>query len=131
MSFLRDIRVQIVRAVAELPDRTSPADQPDMMLVSQAELLAILDHCFDVSPPPADEIEDAQGELDYQAYCAAKSAEPDDPELTLRMLETWAPAALPANERGQVHFARAMLDSAAACIRALIQDKATLVEDGN
>lgn len=38
-------RVQIsdiVREVAELPDRTSPDDQPEMMLVTAAELTAIL-----------------------------------------------------------------------------------------
>lgn len=32
----------IVRDVAELPDRTSPADQPDMMLVTSAELTEII-----------------------------------------------------------------------------------------
>jgi hypothetical protein len=34
---------KIVRDVAELPDRTSPADQPDMMLVSADELRTILE----------------------------------------------------------------------------------------
>jgi hypothetical protein len=33
----------IVRAVAELPDRTSPADAPHMMLVSEQELRLILE----------------------------------------------------------------------------------------
>lgn len=33
---------QIVREVAELPDRTSPEDQPEMMLVSGDELRVIL-----------------------------------------------------------------------------------------
>lgn len=32
----------IVREVAELPDRTSPEDRPDMMLVTADELRAIL-----------------------------------------------------------------------------------------
>lgn len=32
----------IVRDVAELPDRTSPADQPEMMLVTQDELSEII-----------------------------------------------------------------------------------------
>ena len=32
----------IVRDVAELPDRTSPDDRPDMMLVSDHELKAIV-----------------------------------------------------------------------------------------
>lgn len=40
----RDERIatEIVREVAELPDRNSPDDQPDMMLVTQAELTAII-----------------------------------------------------------------------------------------
>ena len=33
---------RIIRAVAELPDRTSPDDQPEMMLVTADELAAIL-----------------------------------------------------------------------------------------
>ncbi len=34
----------ILRDVAELPDRTSPEDQPHMMLVTVDELRAILDY---------------------------------------------------------------------------------------
>ncbi len=37
-----EIATQIVRDVAELPDRTSPEDQPDMMLVTSDELTAIV-----------------------------------------------------------------------------------------
>lgn len=33
----------IVKQVAELPDRNSPEGQPEMMLVSQAELAQILE----------------------------------------------------------------------------------------
>lgn len=33
---------EIVREVAELPDRTSPEDAPDMMLVSADELRAVV-----------------------------------------------------------------------------------------
>lgn len=33
----------IIRDVAELPDRTSPEDQPEMMLVTAEELRAILE----------------------------------------------------------------------------------------
>ncbi|MCG6203660.1 hypothetical protein LPW26_03340 [Rhodopseudomonas sp. HC1] len=33
---------EIIEEVSELPDRTSPADQPDMMLVTADELEAIL-----------------------------------------------------------------------------------------
>lgn len=36
------------------------------------------------------------------------------------MLEAWAPDTFPANERGQVHFARAMMDSVASTIRAFL-----------
>lgn len=34
----------IIRDVSELPDRTSPDNQPDMMLVSADELHTIIDH---------------------------------------------------------------------------------------
>lgn len=36
------IAEEIVREVAELPDRTSPEDQPEMMLVTADELKAIV-----------------------------------------------------------------------------------------
>lgn len=36
------------------------------------------------------------------------------------MLETYGPDCFPANEHGQVHFARAMMDSVAAEIRAFL-----------
>jgi hypothetical protein len=39
-------------------------------------------------------------------------------EQTAIMLEKWGPEAFPANEQGQVHFGRAMTDSAAEAIRA-------------
>lgn len=38
MTRLIDLPEMVVRDVAELPDRTSPDDQPDMMLVTAAEL---------------------------------------------------------------------------------------------
>lgn len=34
----------VIRDVAELPDRNSPADAPDMMLVTGAELRSILEN---------------------------------------------------------------------------------------
>ena len=37
----REIAALIIRDVAELPDRTSPADEPHMMLVTMDELSAI------------------------------------------------------------------------------------------
>jgi hypothetical protein len=39
-------------------------------------------------------------------------------EQTAIMLEKWGPEAFPADENGQVHFGRAMTDSAAEAIRA-------------
>jgi hypothetical protein len=36
------IAEQVCRDVAELPDRTSPEDQPDMMLVTAEELAEII-----------------------------------------------------------------------------------------
>ncbi len=45
-SFLNDLHesvaTTVVREVAELPDRSSPADQPDMMLVTAVELRGIV-----------------------------------------------------------------------------------------
>ncbi len=47
MSAMSDKFIQdVIRDVAELPDRTSPEDQPKMMLVSAAELRAILNDNF-------------------------------------------------------------------------------------
>lgn len=37
-----DYATRVIREVAELPDRTSPEDQPEMMLVSADELRTIL-----------------------------------------------------------------------------------------
>lgn len=65
------------------------------------------------------------GEDDYRAFCD------DDPDhradgtieslvLVAKMLETYGPECFPANEQGQVHFARAIMDSAAAEIRAFL-----------
>lgn len=57
---------------------------------------------------------------------AARHADPDaKPDGTLDglircadMLENWGPECFPANEAGQVHFARCMMDATAAEIRA-------------
>lgn len=38
-------------------------------------------------------------------------------EKTALMLEKWGPENFPANEQGQIHFGRAMTDSAAEAIR--------------
>jgi hypothetical protein len=73
----------------------------------------------------------AAGEANYRAYCAA---DPDHaPDGTIEslatcahMLEEYGPDCLPANEHGQVHFARAMMDATATQIRAFlaIEDEA-------
>ena len=42
----------IIREVAELPDRTSPSDQPDMMLVTGDELRTIITNALDGAVPP-------------------------------------------------------------------------------
>jgi len=50
---------------------------------------------------------DTDGTLESLATCAA-------------MLETYGPECFPENELGQVHFARVMMDSTAAEIRAFL-----------
>lgn len=67
----------------------------------------------------------AAGEADYRAYRAAepKSAYDGSPEelaTVAHMLEEYGPECFPANELGQVAFARCMMDAAASCIRAAL-----------
>lgn len=45
------IAAQIVRDVAELPDRTSPDDAPEMMLVTREELEVIVLNALDREVP--------------------------------------------------------------------------------
>jgi len=52
-----EIAADILQEVSELPDRTSPPDQPDMMLVSRDELqnivlAAVSDAMLTAAPPP-------------------------------------------------------------------------------
>jgi hypothetical protein len=66
-----------------------------------------------------------RGELDYRAYCNADPAHDaegtrESLSTTAAMLETYGPECFPANERGQIDFARSMTDSAAAEIRAFL-----------
>lgn len=58
----------------------------------------------------------------YHAQDVAKGEPCDRDGLAViaTMLETWAPETFPANPHGQVHFARAMMESAAATIRAFL-----------
>lgn len=52
MTRLIDLPEMIVRDVAELPDRTSPADAPEMMLVTSTELDRIVsDRVAEVASP--------------------------------------------------------------------------------
>jgi len=86
-----------------------------------AELLLVRSGTRIRSP---DEI--AAGEAIYAAYCASVQREAPhdgtraDLDVVAGMLERWGPDALPANEHGQVHFVRAMMDSAAGTIRAFL-----------
>lgn len=67
----------------------------------------------------------AQGEANYRAYCAADpdhvhDGTIDELKLVARMIDEYAADALPANEHGQIHFARAMLESAGGAIKAYL-----------
>lgn len=67
----------------------------------------------------------AEAEYSYKSYCIADPEHKPDGTLeslavTAQMIETWGPECWPANEHGQVDFARAMMESAAAEIRAFL-----------
>jgi len=47
---VESIASRIVQDVAELPDRSSPDDQPEMMLVSSDELYGIVRECLAAAP---------------------------------------------------------------------------------
>lgn len=63
MQVIREAMARVIRDVAELPDRTSPDDAPDMMLVTAEELSMILEDAAlstrAVSHPPLSAIERA------------------------------------------------------------------------
>jgi hypothetical protein len=50
---------QVVLAVCEIPDRDSPADQPEMMLVTDYELISILESCFENADEDAAQLADS------------------------------------------------------------------------
>lgn len=58
---------------------------------------------------------------------ATEDGEPDGTreglEQCVRMLDTYAPECFPANEQGQVHFARAMMESVADEIREFLKQR--------
>ena len=61
---------------------------------------------------------------------AARALRNDEPDVNIgsreelegsaAMLECWAPETFPANSHGQIHFARAMMESTARTIRAFL-----------
>ena len=65
------------------------------------------------------------GEASYRAWADSQPVEPEDAtveSLTVcaTMLETYAPDCFPANEAGQVSFARSMMDATVRCLRAYL-----------
>lgn len=67
----------------------------------------------------------SDGEANYRAYCVADldhkpEGTPEALGQCARMLEEYGPDCFPANDSGQVHFARAMMDATAAEIRAAL-----------
>jgi hypothetical protein len=119
-----------------MSDDTLTADRSREMAALIVELLAIIrfgnsGFAGDLHIQRARRIIDgqsepiAEGEANYRAYCAA---DPDHmPEGTAEslatcahMLEEYGPECFPANEVGQVHFARGMMDATAREIRAFL-----------
>lgn len=49
-------------------------------------------------------------------------------EMCARMIDTYAADAFPANELGQIHFGRAMMESVADTIRAFLTDQSNEVK---
>lgn len=64
--------------------------------------------------------------LDRSARCAIRALM--SLEATAKMLEKWGPECFPANDKGQVHFARALMDAAAESIREAFQNAIKQVE---
>ena len=73
----KDAIVQICRDVAELPDRNSPEDQPDMMLVTPEELETILKRALPPDAFPAlhalTEAVLTRADKDYMDRCLAEA----------------------------------------------------------
>lgn len=68
------------------------------------------------------------GEADYQAWFASQPVDPEDvtPEalaVCAHMLEEYGSECFPANEQGQVHFARSMMSATATCIRGFLANQ--------
>lgn len=104
----------------EKDDRTSPAEYPDMALITRNEFGAVMCEAFLLAKEKPDP------NPDWEARAAAahvRTLEENgvQPADTLAMLERWKSDAEPANELGQVSFSRAMLDSAADALRAVLE----------
>src|ERR1700677_2477759 len=98
-------------------DRTSPADYPDMALITRVEFGGAMSEAFllaKAKPEPHPEWE-AKAKAAHDRIAAEAGVNPFD---TLKMLERWTADAEPANHLGQVSFSRAMLDSAADALRS-------------
>ena len=77
----------VIRDVSELPDRSSPDDEPDMMLVTAAELRSILETHAPQQATPEPVGEQLQGGLDNDALLNAwlsklPGVTPTDAEMT-------------------------------------------------
>jgi hypothetical protein len=70
----------------------------------------------------------SKGEEDYRRYRASIPVEfggtREDLERALGMFENWMPDALPANDAGQIHFARAVGESLADAVKAYLAQPA-------
>ena len=101
-------------------DRTSPADYPDMVLITRVEFGGAMSEAYLLAkqkPEPNPEWE-ARAKAAHAAITAEAGI---NPFATLTMLETWTAAAEPANHLGQVSFSRAMLDSATDALRMALE----------
>lgn len=70
---MSDIASKIVNDVAELPDRTSPEDQPDMIMVTADELTVIVDRYFQSQSA---EIARLKGEVEWKDISGMLAQEP-------------------------------------------------------
>jgi hypothetical protein len=61
-------------------------------------------------------LRDADRAEDPESF--APDTSPEGLRLTARMLDTWFPETFPANEHGQIHFARCMAESASDHLKA-------------
>lgn len=105
----------------EKDDRTSPAEYPDMVLITRAELGGAMCEAWLLAKEKPDP--NPEWEALADAYHAKGLAEHGiEAAATLDMLEHWKADAEPANRHGQVSFSRALLDSATDALRATLAE---------